>query len=270
MSKPVCVWDITIPASVITVDDLTRKFKLHTKKWAFSLEKGDETGYEHYQCRISLKTKARLNGVIALFQLTQAHFSITSTTNHENDFYVVKEDTRIGGPWTDKDPYIPRQIREIERLYSWQWKVVCDRDTWDTRHINIIVDVNGNAGKSTLGTYVSVKRLGRSIPPVNDFRDIMRIIMNTEKERLYIIDIPRAIPKKHLASLYAGIEKIKDGYAFDDRYSFKDEHFDCPNIWVFTNEEPNKHWLTQDRWKYWVIKDNDLKSFTPAFSGATL
>ena len=28
--------------------------------------------------------------------------------------------------------------------------------------------------------------------------------------------------------MYAGIESVKSGYAYDDRYSFKDKYFDCP------------------------------------------
>lgn len=261
MSKPVCVWDITIPTKDIDKYSLMDKFKEHCKKWIFSMEKGEKTGYEHFQCRISLKLKKRLNGVIDLFQVKSAHFSITSGLNHENDFYIVKEETRIGGPWSDKDPYIPKQIRDIKNLYPWQWDIICDADKWDTRTINVIIDLDGNIGKSTLATYIAVKKIGRQIPPFNDFRDIMRVVMNTAKERLYLIDIPRALPKKHLSCLYAGIERIKDGYAFDDRYSFKDEHFDCPNVWVFTNEEPNKSWLTKDRWKLWAIVDKKLKPY---------
>lgn len=252
MSKPVCVWDITIPAHITTAEILKDKFKAHCKRWTFSHEKGSTTGYEHYQCRISLKTKARLNGVKSLFDLTQAHFSITSSCNHDNDFYVVKEDTRIDGPWSDKDPYIPRQIRDIT-MWTWQQQIIDDANIWNTRTINVIYDRKGNSGKSTLGTYLTIHKLGRSLPPLNDFRDLMRIVMNTDKVKLYIFDIPKAMPKKYLGPLYAGIEKIKDGYAFDDRYSFKEEYFDCPNVWVFTNEEPDETLMTQDRWKVWSI-----------------
>lgn len=270
MSKPVCVWDITIPARVITQQELKEKFNSLCKKWCFSLERGDETGYEHYQCRVSLKVKSRLNGVRSSFDLKEAHFSITTSSNHNNNFYVVKEDTRIGGPWKDDDPYIPKQIRDIQ-LYSWQKKIVDSAKVWNTRTINVIIDLCGNIGKSTLGTYLTVHKLGRSLPPLNDFRDLMRIVMNTEKVKLYVFDIPRGLPKKYLGPLYSGIEKIKDGYAFDDRYSFKEEFFDCPNVWVFTNEPPDESLLSSDRWKVWEVKGNNLrikpKPYLPAAQG---
>lgn len=270
MSKPVCVWDITIPASEVSVGDLTTKLKNHCKKWAFSKEKGEQTGYEHYQCRVSLKNKARLGGIKALFEIEKAHFSITSIQNRDNNFYVVKEDTRLEGPWTDKDPYIPKQIREI-KMWNWQQSIIDNAGVWDTRTINIVYDAEGNIGKSTLGTYLTVHKLGRSLPPLNDFRDLMRIVMNTDKVKLYVFDIPKAMPKKYLGPLYAGIEKIKDGYAFDDRYSFKEEYFDCPNVWVFTNDLPDENLLTKDRWRVWEIKGKNLvrkpKPYLPAAPG---
>lgn len=257
MSKPVCVWDITIPSKVISVNEITKKFKDHCKKWAFSHERGTLTGYEHYQCRVSLKTKMRLGGIKALFNLTEAHYSITSSINHDNTFYVVKEDTRIGGPWTDQDPYIPKQVRDI-KLYPFQQEIVDTRNHWDTRTINIIIDVLGNAGKTTLKTYVAVHKLGTTIPPMNDYKDLMRCVMCKEKSRLYLIDIPRAMKKSALAPLYSAIENIKDGYAFDDRYNFKEEFFDSPTVWVFTNEPPKPEWLTTDRWRFWHINKDHM------------
>jgi hypothetical protein len=54
---------------------------------------------------------------------------------------------------------------------------------------------------------------------------------------------------------YSAVETIKDGYAYDDRYSFKEKVFDCPNIWIFCNVLPDLNLLSMDRWKIWDIDD---------------
>lgn len=258
MTNAVCTYDFTAKGES-NLGEVKNLLSLHAKKWVFQLEEG-ESGYKHYQGRLSLKVKKRLNEIIKLFN-TNWHFSITSSDNRDNDFYVTKSDTRIDGPWkdTDQSKYIPRQIRDIEKLFDWQNHIVNDAKIWDTRTINIILDNNGNIGKSTLKTYIGVHGIGRSVPYFNDYKDIMRIIMDTPKMPLYIIDIPRALKKEHMYQFFSGIETLKDGYAFDDRYSFKEEYFDCPNIWIFMNVLPDMNYLSKDRWKIWEVINGTLR-----------
>ena len=80
--------------------------------------------------------------------------------------------------------------------------------------------------------------------------------MDTPKKRLYIIDMPRSVNKDRLYGLMSGIETIKDGYAYDDRYSFKEQYFDCPNIWVFSNKQLDMEYLSIDRWRMWRINED--------------
>lgn len=260
-----CVWDFTIGDEFTSTDDLKGLLKKHCKMWAFQKEKGSNSEYLHYQGRLSLQTKMRLKQVKQLFGIKEAHWSVTSNENRDNCFYVTKEDSRVEGPWTDKDQelYIPRQIRGIS-LLPWQQSIVDSAKEWDTRHINIIVDNRGNIGKTTVKTYIRAHQVGRFIPFVNDYKDMMRIVMDCPKVPLYIIDIPRAIQKDKLYQFYAGIETLKDGYAFDDRYHFKDELFDCPVIWVFTNVAPQTTLLSADRWKFWQVRDNCLEALAAA------
>jgi len=53
--------------------------------------------------------------------------------------------------------------------------------------------------------------------------------------------------------LWSAIETIKGGYAYDDRYSFKEKFFDPPRVIVYTNElnSETKSLLTPDRWRVW-------------------
>lgn len=265
MSKqksPVCGYDFTLGEEFVNRNELTNILKKYTKKWTFQLEKGEsENGYIHYQGRFLLKVKARVTAVKKFF-VKQIHLSITSSENRDNMFYVIKNESRIAGPWSNNDPYVPRQLREIDQLFKWQQFIVDDASVWNTRTINVIIDKIGNNGKTILKTHIGVRGIGRSIPFSNDYRDIMRMVMATKKVPLYIIDIPKGIRKENLFQFFSGLETIKDGYAYDDRYSFREEYFDCPNIWVFMNHKPDKGYLSLDRWKLWSLKDKVLSELS--------
>ncbi len=253
-----CVWDFTIPQEHYTLTQLRLDLKNISKKYAFQLEKGEKTEFLHWQGRFSLKVRARLAGVIKLLT-SKGHYSITSKANSDNMFYVMKEDTRVDGPYTDEnDIYIPRQIREIKQLYPWQQSIIELSKLWDTRHINCIIDAVGNTGKTIITTYMGVHKMANMIPFANDFKDILRMVMDMPTSKNYIIDFPRAIKKDKLYQLYSAIEYIKNGYAYDDRYSFKCKYFDSPNIFVFMNEPPDESLLSRDRWVKWEIVDNEL------------
>lgn len=249
-----CVYDFT--SFEENKDDVKKWCEKHCKKWTFQQEQCPSTEKLHFQGRISLKIKKRVNEICK--DDLKFHFSVTSKTNRDNDFYACKEESKVEGPWRDDDEviYIPRQIREIDNLYSWQKRVIQDAKIWDTRTINVVLDFKGNIGKSTLVNYVRAYRLGRRIPPVNDFKDLMRMVMDMPTSSLYLIDMPRSMSKSGLLGLYSAIEEVKNGYAFDDRYKFTEKIFDCPNIWLFTNTLPDKNLLSLDRWKLWEISNS--------------
>lgn len=262
MSNAVCTYDFTTPECDRTI--IQNWINDNCKKWCYQLEEG-ESGYKHYQGRVSLKIKERLTGVIKGSKGIIHHWSITSNENRDNNFYVCKDETRIDGPWKDNDPkpvYIPRQFR-IDSLLPWQQYIVDHYDDWDSRCINIVYDPEGHKGKSVLVGYMCTSGLSQKIPYCNDYRDIMRMIMGTNKKRIYLIDLPKALGKDKLATFMSGIETLKDGYCYDDRYHFKEEWFDSPNVWMFTNKIPDQNLLSKDRWKYWQISNTNLVSYDP-------
>lgn len=164
-----CVWDVTVPAKRINVGDLRKHFATHCKKYTFQLERG-ESGYEHYQCRVSLKTKSRKSSLIqSAFTIVGAgfHLSVTSTANKDNDFYVLKEDTRIDRPWSDKDKAPLRTVTKMENagLYPWQTQLIEETKGFDDRSIHILIDNNGNIGKSALCKYMYMKHNATIVPP---------------------------------------------------------------------------------------------------------
>lgn len=246
----VCVWDFTW-FNLRDEEKAKAILREHCKKWTFQEECCPTTGNLHFQGRISLKVKTRN----PFWENCDIKFSITHCK--DDDFYVTKTDTRVRGPWKDDDEeiYIPIDVRMIKTLHPWQTRMTEIAKTYEPRKINIIVDMKGNTGKSTFVRIMRVYKIARKIPFANDYRDIMRMVMDMPEAKCYIFDLPRAISKEKLYQFFSAIEEIKGGYAFDDRYHFKERIFDPPVIIVFTNSVPDRNLLSQDRWQIQTINN---------------
>lgn len=269
----ICMWDFTLKHQDQDLKLLKDNLCSNCKKWVFQEEIGTESGYHHYQGRFSLMKKHSLSSLVSLFNNYPSwkgvHFSPTSkevaTTNNFN--YVTKDDTRVAGPWADTDEvlYIPRQVREMKELRPFQKTIIENADLWNKRTINLIYCTKGNVGKSLLVGYCRAHKIGRALPPVNDQKDLLRMVCDLPTSPLYLFDMPRSMNKDRLYQFYSAVETIKDGYAYDDRYKFREKVFDCPNIWIFSNHLPDFEMLSKDRWKIWVInKKYELEDYVIA------
>lgn len=243
--------------------------KENASKWVFQEEMSEakeekKTGYHHWQGRVCLIKKKRLNTLIkscAESVMKKCHWSVTSTNAKGGFQYVMKADTRINGPWSDKDTETEEVLAEIKedapKWYPWQEEIINDCKDFkegkrrpDKRKITLIFDEKGEAGKSTLVRYLTVTELAMRIPPVTDAKDMIQIAMCMKKTRSYIIDIPRSDRQKpwKVAAMWSGIETLKDGYSYDIRHSFKFRQAKLPAIFVFTNTFPDLTCLSKDRW----------------------
>ena len=256
-------WDFTLKwddENNSNHQDIIDALKNISKNYTFQLEES-ETGYKHYQGRISLIKKKKLLPLVNLFSkfsfFAGVHLSPTSNNCKTFD-YVQKTDTRISGPWTDKDEviYIPRQVREMNGLRPFQQSIIEDCDVWNKRIINCVYCKEGNMGKSLLVGYCRAHKIGRALPPINDSKDLLRMVCDLPTSKMYLFDMPRSMNKDRLFQFYSAVETIKDGYAYDDRYHFKEKVFDCPNIWIFTNTLPDLEMLSEDRWKVHTINQS--------------
>lgn len=266
----VCVYDFTIH-EVRPAEELRELLKEHCKKYCFQLEEGEKTHKQHYQGRISLKTKKRLPAAAKIFAGWKAHLSPTSKENRDNNFYVCKEDTRIAGPFTDENEvYVPRDVRGIQKLYPWQEKLRDELLVYDTRKVDIVYDTIGNNGKTTFARYMMLYHDAELLPFCNEYKDIMRMTYDVEAKKIYLIDAPRAIDKEKLKQFYSACETIKTGFAYDDRNKYKRRLFDPPRVCIFTNKLPKGSYLSEDRWNYWQIINRKLKKFTPEDENAEL
>ena len=262
MSNCCYVYDFRMNGESLSYLDVISNLKGIAKKFVFQKEQGD-TGYIHYQGRLSLYKKRRKMEALKLFEIKPNYFE--PTTNKEfikgEAFYMTKEDTRLAGPWkdTDEPKFVPRHIRGREP-YPWQKMVLDSMDEYDERRINCIIDPQGNHGKSILASFVRA-RGGYTLPPIGDCKDLISAMCDMlmdKKERqpkLITVDIPRSINNKRLYSLFTAIETIKDGYIQDFRYRFREWEYDRPQIWVLTNNEIETKYLSADRFVFWRFND---------------
>jgi len=255
-----CVYDFTLFDEIDV--SLVRSTLLDLcKKYCFQLECGEETKRNHYQGRMSLKCKKREHELVKMLQMKwqKFHISVTSTANRDNNFYVMKEDTRVSGPFTDEnDIYIPKDIREISSLYQWQTSLLTELKKPSSRLVDIVYEPVGCVGKTIFTRWAMIYDNFELLPHCTEYRDIMRMVYDIGSKQCYLIDMPRAINKKKLGDFFAGIETVKGGYCYDDRYGFKRRLFDPPRVCVFTNTLPDLDLLSGDRWQIWTIEDNQL------------
>jgi len=235
------------------------------KQWCFQKERGEETERDHFQGIISLKTKRNKAEALSVMRPLPEYFEPVSNNAIRGGtelFYVTKEDTRVDGPWSDKDKdnYIPRQFRALQDiLRPWQKTVWESSDWWEPRVVNMIVDVQGNSGKSTIAALMELHERGLDLPPTNDKKELIQSLADIllagsiRVPKCVLIDIPRADKQDKLFGLYAAIEQIKKGKVVDTRYSYKQWWFDSPVVWVFCNTRPDTTMLSEDRWKFWTI-----------------
>lgn len=254
-NNAICCYDFTSWCADQDFDELQSFLKEYTKKWSFQKERAPTTGREHWQGRFSLKLKLRLLTLGSLLQTSNisAHCTPTSNENRDNMFYVTKAETRIDGPWSDLDLHIPRNLRGERQWWHWQQQVINSAEIYDDRVVDVIVDLHGNIGKTYLTAWMGVRKLARRITIQREARDVARAVMCGHKCPLYFIDLPRATSHQNQYTMYAAVEEIKNGYAYDDRYKFKEEYFDPPRVWVFTNTVPDKKLLSIDRWRIWQV-----------------
>lgn len=265
MTAQLCSYDFTYPKSTMDINALFTILNEWCKKYVFQLEKSD-SGYIHWQGRVSLIKKRRIGELAELKFLVGGRVSMTSTTVHNgNTFnYVMKADSRIEGPFSEKDyelpPVLTRQLRYFneQKMYPWQISLLHSVTELEDRFIKLIYDPVGNIGKSIFCEYLEYHRHAYEIPPFRQMEDIMQCCFSIKDQKCYLIDMPRGMKKDKLGEFYAGLECLKNGTMYDKRYTFKKRRIDRPQIIVFTNMLPVFDLLTPDRWKIYDVKNNCL------------
>lgn len=265
------------------------------KQFAFQLERGNENGLMHYQIHCALIKKSikstLLDNLCKALNCEKCdapqHIAPLSKEAYKQAkfSYVMKEDTRVEGPWTDKDfinekliepVFIPPQYNiPMEDFMPFQksiWdstlfteEMKTDYRKLDTRGTNLLVHPKGDSGKSTIAAICELKGNGLILPTVTDAKQLIEAacdmcIAKHQRYPAFFIDLPRAmfetLTRKQLCEIFSAIESLKNGKLFDLRNKYKDWWIASPCIWVYCNELPDLRLLTRDRWRIWKINEN--------------
>ena len=240
----------------------------NTKKWCFQQERGAESGNLHFQGRLSLKDKKRANELSKALETLNKIKHMDLSEEHEekgSSFYSMKKDTRVAGPWTDKDKpaFIPEYWSSPDvPVFPWHERAKEALEGASARQILCVVDAEGGVGKTAL-TRALVKEGAKEVPSfLGGAKDMMRAThgmidgCDPSKVHTLVIDIPRSqvqAQKDFWWHAATALEKLKDGVVVEDRYSFKMMYINPPRIMVFTNTRPPPACLTVGRW---IIFDN--------------
>ena len=246
--------------------DICKFFDKHCKKWSFQQETG-ETGYEHYQCRISMKKRMPFKKICILLKSLKGSWSPTCKQNMGNDFYVTKDDTRTDGPWRDaaRSTFIPKDRRHLEPL-PWHRQVMAMEPV--DRIINVIVDTVGNMGKS--GLYWQCRAKEHYVIEVDVTCPWDRITadmcseLSKAKMRepfLAIADFPKSVATKQMTGVLRALELLDSQRLKDSRHSSTVWRFNRPRIWVFSKNPLPANCFTVGKIQPWKLEiDGDRMS----------
>ncbi len=174
--------------------------------------------------------------------------------------YCTKEHTTSGFLTRTEGPFVwgnlkvpkPRKpLRLISELREWQKKVLLlIRNEPDERTIHWIWD-NGLSGKTVFSKYLCANHNGIQVGGrASDAKYAIAKALEKDLEiNLVIFGFTRT--NEQYVS-YEGIESIKDGIFFSNKYESGMCLYNCPHVICFANFEPEKERLSEDRWN--IIK----------------
>ena len=162
-------------------------------------------------------------------------------------------------------PVLTKQLRRFQQHPPRPW--MTEARAWltedDDRTVHLIFDDVGHAGKTIWTEAMVYEGLASFIPPFDSVGDLMAIAYAAKKKTAFIMDMPRGTRKHMLGDLYAGVESIKDGKAYDKRYNWKMAWFDRPAMIIFAKRMPVFSCLAEDRWAIHEMQpDYSLKLLT--------
>lgn len=232
----------------------------YCKKWAFQHEKSKK-GMHHLQAIVSMQVKARTSTIINLiaeecgWEHSHVHVSPSNERSHGSFSYVLKDKTRVAGPWASVslNSLAPVKILETDNLFTWQ-KIcynICTGPS-DDRTVYNFLNRSGGFGKTQFLKYIAShhpKEVGL-LPSMGTAIQILTSVVQLGSRHCFILDLPRSafLTEDKQGEIMHAIEKIKDGVIITPMYGKVQQLIiNHPNVVIFSNEGLSG--LTQSRWK---------------------
>lgn len=230
-------WVFTLPIES-QASQLSELLAGFCKEWYFQGEKGEETGYEHWQGCLSLIKKEYFCGVKNLLP-GKAHIEPCrdwfAAKNYSN-----KKETRIEGPYSHKTEFV--DTLEYINMYGWQKDLIKElEEKPNDRKIIWFYDKIGMNGKTQLCKWLIVHRDAAYF----DGGAKGDISYAYKGQKIVLFNFPRT--KEGYVS-YDSIESLKDGIFFSKKYESRTKVFNSPHVVVMANFKPELEKLSLDRW----------------------
>lgn len=238
---------MTMPLEECNKHVLIKILRLRTKRWQFGIEYGSITGYGHYQIRYECS-----NNDYARERNAWTGFRCELQQSSEWSDYELKD----GNFYTSMDDTMG--VFRFGRLSQLQLDILAYGRNSGRRKITAVIDRLGGIGKTFLarwcclnGKGVYIDGFGKAIDINADAYDLAKAGRDMSK---IFVDLTRNTDQNR-SDLWAAIEEIKNGFLKDRRYAYKEMWIKPPDLWVFTNNEPDWNKLSKDRWKRMFIID---------------
>lgn len=229
-----------------------------SNKYVFQEETG-ENGTRHLQGVVMFKKKSRPT---ELKLSKKIHWEATNNLDASID-YCQKPESRTGKIYKFG---FPLELKIIEELRPWQSQIIeLVKLQPDDRTINWVYDETGMNGKTVFSKYLYAKH-DSIICTGGGNKDIACLLSilkkdgrDLNKNTSFIFNFPRSTE----GVSYKAIESVKDGLMTSVKYESSTLVFNCPHVWIFSNELPELEKISKDRWKLWNIKNDILITYKP-------
>ena len=236
---------------------------------SFDIEKFRNLPSERHRTQYSYD-KLHIPKVISISSMTKKGFTEQLDKYKSDKNCTVKYEASIDENYKGKDIIL---FGNSKNWYPWQKKLynlIYGKDnnlrTSDDRSIILIVDENGNNGKSKFAKFLYLKNKEEVMVIAEGSASQLRsaIVSGGTHKKLYIVDLPRTTPKESTDALLNVLESLKNGLLLSHMYGRGDNNLiiNPPTIVVFCNKYLSAN-LSVDRWdSYSLLKNHDWKDIT--------
>lgn len=235
-------WSLTASKQFWEFESLKAILEEKCERFVIGDEIG-EGGYKHFQIKAVFKKGMSLKELNVI--LPGVHGAPTVTRNFE---YEEKD----GNFYRSWEKAISKHA--VEEWNSWEQMVVSMAEQQTDRQVLVIVDLEGGIGKTKFAKKLVAKHICDYIPQMDKPKDYMRVAYAKKNAKGFFFDICRTqdyhgkFDGNWQSALWSAIEKMKDGFVYDERNSWKEAWIDSPLIIVAMNEYPRINALSKDRW----------------------
>ena len=221
-------------------------FQKYSQGYVIGEEVG-ESGTPHLQGYVESKDKKKIRPFTEFKLPKETSWFSAKGTRQQNIDYCTKDEKYISwGTCLVKEKYTINIT-----LYEWQEEIVeLLKHPPNDRSIFWFWEPDGCAGKTTFQKWIFLHYPNVAVlcGKATDMKNGI-VSFQEKNERLpeiVLINIPRCQDTDHIS--WQGIEEIKDMFFFSGKYEGGMVCGPNPHVFIFSNQEPPIHKLSNDRW----------------------